>query len=45
MKGGDPYSIIPIIKELYFENKEKITKYTYFKFKELEAFLEKNKSV
>lgn len=44
MKEGDPYSIIPVIKKLYVENKEKITRYTYFKFKELEHFIENNKS-
>lgn len=37
------YSIIPEIKKLYNENKEKFTRYTYFKFKELEDYIEENK--
>ncbi|WP_298516371.1 HNH endonuclease [uncultured Kordia sp.] len=45
MKEENPYSIIPEIKELYINNKEKITRYTYFKFKELGGFIEENKSV
>lgn len=44
MKEGDPYSIIPVIKEMHVENKEKMTRYTYFKFKELGDFIEENKS-
>jgi hypothetical protein len=43
MKDGQPYSIIPSIMELYTQNKDKITRYTYFKFKELGEFIEKNK--
>lgn len=45
MRNGDPYSIIPEIKKLYFEDKDKFTRYTYFKFKELGEFIEKNKIV
>lgn len=44
MLDGDPYSLIPAIKELYVENKDKLTRYTYFKFKELSDFIDKNKS-
>lgn len=43
MRNGDPYSIIPEIKKMYFEDKDKFTRYTYFKFKELGDFIEKNK--
>lgn len=44
MKDGELYSIIPAIRELYNENKDKITRYTYFKFTELGDFIEENKS-
>lgn len=43
MRNGDPYSIIPEIKKMYFEDKDKFTRYTYFKFKELGDFIEENK--
>lgn len=44
MKDEEIYSVIPAIRELYVENKEKMTRYTYFKFKELGDFIEENKS-
>lgn len=45
IKERNPHSIIPMIKEMYVENKEKIIKYTYFKFKELGDFIEGNKNL
>lgn len=45
MRNGNPYSIIPEIKNLYFEDKDKFVRYTYFKFKELGDFIEENKIV
>ncbi|SHM20112.1 HNH endonuclease [Myroides odoratimimus] len=40
MKEGEPYSLIPVIKEKYVKNKEEIIRYTNFKFKELMSFIE-----
>ena len=45
MRDGDSYSIIPEIKNLYLEDKDKFTRYTYFKFKELGDFIEENKTM
>lgn len=44
MKDSSPYSLIPAIKELYVEDKDRLTRYTYFKFKELSVFIDENKS-
>jgi hypothetical protein len=44
MKDGDPYSIIPAIRETYIENRDKFNRYTFFKFKELSDFINENKS-
>jgi len=44
IKDNKVFSIIPEINELYRTDVNKFKRYTYFKFKELEQFVEKNQS-